>query len=100
LLSYFGEPIPPCGHCGICLGDAPAQLAARNAAPIDPSFGVQIDQLAQHYPQALGQPRQKARFLCGLNSPAITGQRSLRANPLFASYAHIPFKTIFAALSQ
>jgi len=99
LLTYFGEAIPPCGHCGICLGDAPAQLAARNAAPLDPSIGLQIDPLAQHYPNALGQPRQKARFLCGLNSPAITGQRSLRGSPLFASCAHIPFKTIFAALS-
>ena len=100
LLSYFGEPIPPCGHCGICLGDSPAQLPARNTEQLDPAIGFKIDQLAQKYPKALGQPRQQARFLCGINSPAITGQRSLRANPLFASCAHIPFNTIFAARSQ
>ena len=35
-----------------------------------------------HVPTALGEPRQQARFLCGLSSPAIT-QARLARNPLF-----------------
>ncbi|RKX36452.1 MAG: RecQ family ATP-dependent DNA helicase, partial [Verrucomicrobia bacterium] len=94
LLGYFGEPIDPCGHCGICLGDAPAQLSERNAPPMAPSIQSKIEPLAQQYPAALGQPRQQARFLCGLNSPAVTAQRTLRGNPLFGACARIPFKTV------
>jgi ATP-dependent DNA helicase RecQ len=100
LLAYFGEPIAPCGHCGVCLGDAPANLPARHAPPIDPSVLKKVGELAQQHPAALGQPRQKARFLCGLNSPAISAQRTLRGNPLFASCAHIPFKNLLAQLSK
>lgn len=95
LLGYFGEAIDPCGHCGICLGDAPARLPKRAAPPMDPSIRSQIEPLAQQYPAALGQPRQQARFLCGLNSPAVTAQRTLRGNPLFGACARIPFKTVF-----
>ncbi|MEI6892567.1 MAG: ATP-dependent DNA helicase RecQ [Pontiella sp.] len=100
LLDYFGEPIPPCGHCGICKGDAPAALPKRNTAPIDPAILTQITELAHHNSNALGQPRQQARFLCGLNSPAITAQRALRGNPLFNCCAHIPFKDLLEQLEK
>jgi len=100
LLSYFGEPIDPCGHCGICLGDAPVRLADRNAPAIDPTVLSGIDELARQHPDALGQSRQQARFLCGLNSPAISAQRTLRGHPLFASCGSIPFKTIFQTLER
>ncbi|MCK5676794.1 MAG: RecQ family ATP-dependent DNA helicase [Verrucomicrobia bacterium] len=99
LLAYFGEPIDPCGHCGICLGDAPVRLANRNAPAIDPTVLTKMKELAQQHPEALGQPRQQARFLCGLNSPAISAQRTLRGNPLFASCNPIPFKPLLAQLA-
>lgn len=99
LLGYFGEPIEPCGHCGICLGDAPARLAERTVPPMDPSIQSRIEALAKEHPAALGQPRQRARFLCGLNSPAVTAQRTLRGNPLFGACARIPFKAVLDRLS-
>ena len=99
LLSYFGEPIDPCGHCGICLGDAPVRLAERNAEAIDLIILSKMEELARQYPAALGQPRQQARFLCGLNSPATSAQRTLRGNPLFASCNQTPFKNLLAQLS-
>jgi len=98
LLAYFGEPIPPCGHCGVCQGDAPVRLAERNAAAVDPMTLSKVRELAREHPAALGQPRQQARFLCGLNSPAITAQRALRGNPLFASCGQIPFKHLLSQL--
>lgn len=98
LLTYFSEPIAPCGHCGICKGDAPVILPKRNAPPINPTVLNKIEELSNQYSTALGQPRQQARFLCGLNSPAITAQRTLRGNPLFNSCAHIPFKSLLEQL--
>jgi ATP-dependent DNA helicase RecQ len=100
LLEYFGEPIDPCGHCGICKGDVPATLPERKAPPADPAVLTKITELANQYPKALGQPRQQARFLLGLNSPAITAQRTLRGDPLFSSCAHIPFKSLFEQLES
>jgi ATP-dependent DNA helicase RecQ len=99
LLSYFGEPIEACGHCGICQGDAPAVLPARTAPPMDPAVLKGIAALAENYPDALGQPRQQTRFLCGLNSPAITAQRALRGHSLFGSCARIPFRQLLDQLS-
>jgi len=98
LLSYFGEPIPPCGHCGVCMGDTPAIIHERKAPVIKPETLSDLKALAREYPEALGQPRQQARYLCGLNSPAISAQRSLRGNPLFGSCGQIPFKHLLSQL--
>lgn len=98
LLTYFGEPISPCGHCGVCKGDAPAVLTARQGSSIDPAVLLKIEDLGRSYPDALGQPRQKARFLCGINSPAISAQRALRGHSLFASCCGVPFKKLLESL--
>lgn len=99
LLSYFGEPIPPCNHCGICLGDAPAKLKKRLTASIPEDRLAEMRALALKQPEALGQPRQQARYLCGLNSPAVSARRNLRGNSLFGSCAHIPFKDLLDQLN-
>ncbi|WP_372794703.1 ATP-dependent DNA helicase RecQ [Pontiella sp.] len=100
LLTYFGEPIEPCGHCGVCRGDAPAVLPEREALPIDPAVLEETAALAAQYPKALGSPRQQARFLCGLNSPAVSAQRTLRGHPLFNRCAHIPFRNLLEQLNR
>ena len=46
-------------------------------------------------PDALGQPRQQARFLCGLTSPALTRAR-LSSNPLFGILAAHHFDDVLA----
>ena len=98
LLAYFGEEIKPCGHCGVCLDDAPATLPERHSPEINPETIEAINQLAEQHPAALGRPRQKARFLCGLNSPAVTAERALRGNPLFGVCSTIPFQTLLNTL--
>ncbi|MDA3924285.1 MAG: RecQ family ATP-dependent DNA helicase [Kiritimatiellae bacterium] len=98
LLAYFGEPIPPCGHCGVCKGDDPVILPERDAPPIAPGILAKMEEIARENPDALSQSRQQARFLCGLNSPAVSAQRTLRANPLFASCSQIPFRELLSQL--
>nr|WP_320116719.1 RecQ family ATP-dependent DNA helicase [uncultured Desulfuromonas sp.] len=97
LLSYFGEEIAPCGHCGVCRGDAPVELPQRHVSEMAPATLEQINVLAREYPDALGMARQKARFLCGLNSPKVSAERTIRGNPLFGACAHIPFKHVLEA---
>lgn len=94
LLEYFGEPIEPCGHCGVCLGSVPAALPKRRQVTIDERKLSGIEKLAEEHPEALGRPRQQARFLCGLNSPAVSAVRGLRGNPLFGACEHVPFAEV------
>ena len=91
LLNYFGETLDDCGHCGICLGDPPARVKKRVNEEIKNHDIDKLSTLITEYPQALSRPRQQARFLCGLNSPAVSATRVLRGNPLFGSLAQVPF---------
>jgi ATP-dependent DNA helicase RecQ len=43
--------------------------------------------------EALCTPRQLARFLCGITSPAAT-RAKLRKRPEFGQYSHIPFAEV------
>jgi ATP-dependent DNA helicase RecQ len=94
LLNYFGETLNNCGHCGICLGDSPAIVKKRVSKEITTDSIDKLSELVTEYPNALSQPRQQARFLCGLNSPAVSATRSLRGNPVFGSLAQVPFANV------
>jgi ATP-dependent DNA helicase RecQ len=94
LLNYFGETLDKCGHCGICLGDSPAKVKKRVNEEIKNYDVDKLSGLIQEYPKALSHPRQQARFLCGLNSPAVSAAKTLRANPVFGSLAQVPFATV------
>jgi ATP-dependent DNA helicase RecQ len=97
LTGYFGEMREtPCGHCGICLTGRRAKLPPP--APLPPlpaALESEMRMLRAEFPDALGQPRQIARFLCGLSSPALTKAR-LPRNPRFASLEERPFTDVLA----
>ncbi len=94
LLNYFGETLDKCGHCGICLGDSPARVKKRVNEEIKNDNIDKLSALVKEYPNALSQPRQRARFLCGLNSPAVSAAKFLRGNPVFGSLAQVPFANV------
>jgi ATP-dependent DNA helicase RecQ len=64
---------------------------------IDPAEQSAIVSLKSERHPALSTPRQMARFLCGLNSPATT-KAKLRSHPAFAMLEGVPFETILSAL--
>jgi len=99
LLDYFGETIEDCGHCSICQGEAPGELPARKSPGAEACDLSGFDALVAANPTALGRPRQQARFLCGLSSPAVSAVRGLRGNPLFGRCAEVPFAEVLAARS-
>jgi ATP-dependent DNA helicase RecQ len=93
LVGYFGEVRPErCGHCSYCLtGTAQRVPDMASPAPID----VDLRALVDAHPDALGLPRQQARFLCGLSSPA--GVRAkLTKHPLFGALTDRPFTEVLA----
>lgn len=81
LVEYFGEVRPtPCGHCTWCKTKQPQRL------PDPPPFralpaGIDVAafrSLRIHHAESLEDPRQSARFLCGLASPALTRSKLTR----------------------
>jgi ATP-dependent DNA helicase RecQ len=49
--------------------------------------------LASRHPEALGHPRQAARFLCGLSSPALS-RAKLGHHKLFGALEDRPFAEV------
>ena len=98
LLRYFGEEREaPCGHCGYCEIGSATRLPhvdgkATISERVDPDA---LRELSHSHPGALGDPRQLARFLCGLSSPAV-GRARLSRHPLFGALEGYRFAEVLA----
>jgi ATP-dependent DNA helicase RecQ len=96
LVGYFGEKrTEPCGHCTYCLTGAAQRLPEHDDPPAIAFDEVALDALAEEHPGALATPRQRARFLCGLTSPATT-RAKLSRHPLFATLAEERFADVLS----
>jgi ATP-dependent DNA helicase RecQ len=96
LVGYFGEErTEPCGHCSYCLAGSVQTLPEPAATPKIDLVRSILDELMVDYPAALGTTRQRARFLCGLSSPATT-KAKLSRHPLFGSLAEHRFTDVLA----
>jgi ATP-dependent DNA helicase RecQ len=95
LVGRFGEVLPgPCGHCTVCLDGPVGALPAEPVPPIAVDAAA-LEALVAEHADALGEPRQQARFLCGVTSPATTRARITR-EPLFGTLAERPFADVLA----
>jgi ATP-dependent DNA helicase RecQ len=91
LVAYFGEERPePCGHCSHCLSGRRVALPPASATPQPATIiaPAELAALRSEHPGELGQPRQLARFLCGLTSPATARARLSRHERYGALAAH------------
>ena len=94
LTKHFGEKlVAPCGHCDRCRG-LPAKTIKRKKfrAATDDELQMVNELVAQKH-AALATPRQLARFLCGLASPAATRARLTR-HAAFALLSDLPFAEV------
>jgi ATP-dependent DNA helicase RecQ len=101
LVGYFGENRPePCGHCTFCVTGKPQRLPALETDPPLPAAwdAAAFAQLRAAHPDALGETRQSARFLCGLTSPALT-RAKLARHPLFGSLETRRFQEVLDMLA-
>ncbi|MEN3343141.1 MAG: ATP-dependent helicase RecQ, partial [Actinomycetota bacterium] len=98
LVGYFGEArSEPCGHCSHCLTGSAQRLPSTKPKP---PLGSVVDaaaltELRSAHPDALATPRQSARFLAGITSPATTRAR-LTKHGLFGALAERPFADVLA----
>jgi ATP-dependent DNA helicase RecQ len=98
LVGYFGEQrTEPCGHCSYCIDGRALPLPP--ATPI-PSLPAGVDEaevatLVAEHPKALATPRQQARFLCGITSPA-TSKARLGKHRLFGRLSDQRFADVLA----
>ena len=96
LVGYFGETrVDPCGHCSYCLTGTAQRLPEPAATPAIDLDRAALDKLSAEHPTALGTPRQRARFLCGLTSPATT-KAKLTRHALFGALADQRFVAVLA----
>ena len=102
LVGYFGEVRPePCGHCSFCLTQKAAILPP---APPQIDLNSMIDRsdlekLRSEYTDALSAPRQAARFLCGLSSPALSREK-LHKHAWFGALETQRFGVVLEWLSE
>ena len=98
LVAHFGEVrAAPCGHCVPCrTGKVTALPRPAPAAPLPAGLDVSsVHALASKHRDALGQPRQRARWLVGLTSPALT-RAKLTRHPLFGALGGRSFREVLA----
>jgi len=95
LLDYFGETLEAdCGHCGWCLGERPDELPSSRP-PIESRDRDLVARLRGERHAALRSPRQLARFLCGISSPAAA-RAKLHRDPRFGALAGVPFADVLS----
>lgn len=98
LLEYFGEGrVSDCEDCSRCRSGEGQHLP--RTAPLKPGAGEAETARrvrAENHP-SLAQPRQLARFLCGITSPAAT-RAKLNRHPDFGSLGEIPFREILGVV--
>ncbi|MGI8421717.1 MAG: RecQ family zinc-binding domain-containing protein [Gaiellaceae bacterium] len=96
LVGYFGEErAAPCGHCSFCITGQAQALPEPEPLPEIAVDRAQLAALAALHPGALAAPRQQARLLSGITSPATT-QAKLTRDPLFGALAERRFAEVLA----
>ncbi|MDR3708699.1 MAG: RecQ family ATP-dependent DNA helicase [Capsulimonadaceae bacterium] len=101
LVAHFGEiRAEPCGHCTHCRTGA-ARPLQPTASKHDVPGALDVEafkQLRAKHPAALALPRQSARFLCGLTSPALI-RAKLTRNALYGALEDAHFRDVLAWLA-
>ncbi len=100
LLKYFGEDRGDCGHCCRCRGEKPGTLEATKHPALSNRDKARIQDLVAGNHPSIRSPRQLARFLCGITSPATTAAKLRKKTGMFGAYDTMPFKTMLEYIEQ
>lgn len=100
LSEHFGERLDePCGRCSACLGHGPWTIPPPRTASIGTAAKTAMRDICRRYPDHFTDPRNRARFLCGLAGPAFTRAR-LSRDPNFGICQQVPFATVLAEVGE
>jgi ATP-dependent DNA helicase RecQ len=95
LLEYFGESRAACGHCSGCAGQEAEELPRLEFWTPGAADLAVVRRLKAERQAALRTPRQVARFLCGIPSPA-TARNKLRQRPEYGQWNGRRFADVLA----
>lgn len=94
ILKHFGEKLEvPCGHCDRCRGVPPTKLKSPRPRKVSQMELGAVRNLLNESHAALRKPRQLARFLCGMSSPASMRARLYR-HDAYGLLADLPFREV------
>ena len=97
ILAYFGEEGKPCERCSSCLSQGgDAQLVTNYDTELSLEELSLIRELDSEKQGALRSPRQMAKFLCGMTSPATTRARLTTKHDQFGALEHHSFQEVLA----
>ena len=100
LSHHFGEKLArDCGRCSACLGEGAHVIPPIGAKSVGTSAMSAVTTLAKKYPDQLGHPRDRARFLCGLTSPGFTRSR-LSRDSSFGICNAVPYPIVLEAMKN
>jgi len=99
LLSYFGENHDACGHCARCLGSPAKSLPDPEYRLANESDRSALAALRREKHAALTTPRQLARFLCGIKSPAAS-RAKLGGHASFGRLESTPFQEVMSLVTE
>ncbi len=100
LLHYFGEDLETdCGHCDGCVNPEPRVLPRSPKRALGDVHRDVVVHVRDEGHEALQHPRQLARFLCGLTSPA-TSRARLSRHPRFGCFAELSFADVLDFVVQ
>lgn len=96
LTKHFGETLSePCGHCDRCRGLPAKTIKRPKIRRVTDEEIAEVRKLTDEKHAALNTPRQLAKFLCGMASPAAIRARLTRNNA-FGLLADLPFAEVLA----
>ncbi|GAB5402042.1 MAG: ATP-dependent DNA helicase RecQ [Aureliella sp.] len=100
LSEHFGQSIDQtCGKCSACIGQSIGQLPQMDKHRVGDSALRGVTVLAEQHPEILPTSRERARFLCGMNSPKLIRKR-LTSNPLYGCCSEVPFQQVIDFLES
>lgn len=100
LMHYFGEiSAQSCGICNHCRAASPQKILLPISEPLTEMQRNMVLELQRECHSALSYPRQIARFLCGLPSPA-TSRSSLKSHRAFGVMEQVSFPLVLRLLEE
>lgn len=100
LARHFGHRrTRPCGRCTFCLGEGPHETNWTRPRALGRSALGVLDSVREAYPDALSDPIDQAKFLCGISTTDFRRYRIYK-DPGYGACELVPFDLVLDSVTQ